>query len=119
MSDFYLEMQGVATEILSDFNQGEIAYVIETPGTGLDDDPGTPSVVTTPLTSATARGVEFKFLSGSDVLASDLQITIPGGIITPQPEGYFTVDGVRHKIVEIKKVPAAGTPVVFIVIVRK
>lgn len=118
MSDFYSDMQGVATEILTDFNQGEIAYVIETPGNGSDDDPGEPSVATTPLTSATARGVEFKYVAG-DVLASDLQIVMPGGIVTPEPEGYFTVDGVRHKIVEIKRVPAAGTPVAFIVIVRK
>jgi len=48
-----------------------------------------------------------------------LQITLPGGIVEPQPEGYFTVDGVRHKIVEIKRVPAAGTPVAYHVIVRK
>lgn len=118
MSDFYLDMQSIANGILSDFNQGVIDYVIETPGNGPADNPGAPSILTTPLIAATARGVEFKFVMG-DVLASDLQITFPGGIVEPQPEGFFTVDSVRYKIVQIKRVPAAGTPVVFIVIVRK
>lgn len=119
MNDFYSEMQGIANEVLTEFNQGEISYVVETPGTGPADNPGAPTVTTTPLTAATARGVEFKFLTNTSILASDLQITIPGGIIEPAPEGFFIVDGVRYKIVEIKRVPAAGTPVVWIVIVRK
>jgi hypothetical protein len=118
MNDFYLEMQGVANEVLTEFNQGQISYVIDVPGNGPADDPGAPVPNTTPLGAATARGVQFTFVSGN-VLASDLQITIPGGIIVPAPEGYFTIDGARYKIVEIKQVPAAGTPVVWIVIVRK
>ncbi len=118
MSDFYTDMQNVANEVLSDFKQGEIAYVIETLGNGPADDPGSSSLTTTELTNATARGVEFKYVSG-DVLASDLQIVFGAGIIEPQPQGYFTVDGVRYKIVEIKRIPAAGTPVSYIVVVRK
>lgn len=118
MSEFYLQMQNVAKDILTDFNQGVIQYVIETPGNGPADNPGAPIPSTTPLTSAVARGVQFNFVAG-DVLASDLQITFPGGIVEPQPEGYFTVDGMRHKIVEIKRIPAAGTPVAYTVIVRK
>lgn len=118
MSDFYSDMQNVAKDILTGFNQGDIRYVIETPGNGPADNPGPPVISTTPFTSAVARGVEFKYVSG-DVLASDLQITIPGGIVDIQPQGYFTVDGVRYKIVEIKRVPAAGVPVAIIVIVRK
>lgn len=118
MSDFYLDMQNLAGDLLTEFNQGEIAYVIETPGSGPADNPGSPTPVTTPFPGATARGVEFKYVSG-DVLVTDLQIVIPGGIVEPEPQGYFTVDGVRYKIVEIKRLPAAGTPVSFIVIVRK
>lgn len=118
MSDFYSDMQAIAADLMTDFNQGEISYIIETPGNGPADDPGTPTVTTTDLTAATARGVEFKYIAG-DVLASDLQITFPGGIVEPESQGYFTVDGVRYKIVEIKRMPAAGTVVAYTVIVRK
>lgn len=119
MSDFYSDMQNVAKSVLKDFNQGEIAYVQMVPGNGPADNPGSPTPVTTVFEGATARGVEWKFLSNTNVLASDLQITIPGGIVEPEPEGYFTVDGTHYKIVEIRRTPAAGTVVTYTVIVRK
>lgn len=119
MNDFYSEMQNVAKDVLTEFNQGQITYVIDTPGNGPADDPGAPVTTTLPLPAATARGVQFKFIDGTNVLSSDLQITIPGGDFVPAPEGFFTVDGVKYKIVEIKRVPAAGTPVAHIIIVRK
>lgn len=118
MNDFYSDMQAVAKDVLTEFNQGQISYVVNIPGNGPADNPGEPTPTTTPLPFATARGVQFKYVVG-DVLASDLQITIPGGIIVPDPTGFFTVDGVKHKIVQIKRVPAAGVPVSWIVIVRK
>lgn len=117
--DFYQKMQNTAQTLFKKFNQGQIAYVIETPGTGPADNPGTPTPVTIPLTGATARGVSYKFLKNSDVLTTDLEVHLPGGIVDVKPQGYFTIDGVPHKIVQIERIPAAGIAVAWTVVVRK
>lgn len=119
MGDFYQDMQNVAKGLFKSFNQGEIAYVELTPGTGPADNPGAATETTTVLAGATARGVEFRFVKGSNVLATDLQINFAGGIVDPEPSGFFTIDGVRYKSVEIHRIPAAGTVVAYAVIVRK
>jgi len=119
MSEFYDEMQAIASELLTEFNQGTIAYVAMTLGNGPADDPGEPTETTTVFSGAVARGVEFKYVKGSSVLSTDLQVTIPGGIVEPTPEGFFTVDGVRLKIVEVHRIPATGTAVACTIIVRK
>lgn len=119
MSDFYDDMRDLANELLTEFNQGTIQHLSITPGTGDADEPGAPTVVTTDLTAAVARGVEYRFATLSHVLESDLQIVIPGGSVEPQPSDYFTINGTRYKIVEISRTPASGTVVKFDVIVRK
>lgn len=119
MSDFYNDMQALASELLTEFKQGVITYVGLTPGTGTADEPGEPVETPTVLKGAVARGVEFKYVKGTGVLSTDLQITIPADTITPAPQGFFIVDGQRLKTVEIHRIPAAGTPVAYTIIVRK
>lgn len=118
MTDFYREMQGVASDVLRDFNQGVIQYVALTPGDGPRDNPGEPQETPTTV-DATARGVSFKYVDGTNILSSDLQITMPGDGIAPEMTGFIRVDGVRYKIVAIHRKPAAGTPVAWVVIFRK
>ena len=118
MDDFYADMQNVAREILGEFAQGSPLYVSETPGTGPADDPGAPTVVEIPFDGA-ARGVSFKYVDNAHIVATDLQITMPAGGVTPTMEGAIKIDGVRYKIVEIKTIPPIGTPVVHVVIFRK
>lgn len=118
MSDFYQEMQAVASDLLGEFKQGVIQYVALTPGTGPRDNPGEPTE--TPHTiNATARGVSFKYVDGTNIVSSDLQLTMPGDGIAPEMTGFIRVDGVRYKIVQIVRKPAAGTPVAWTVIFRK
>lgn len=117
MADFYEEMQGVAASLLAEFQQGSISYVELTPGSGPADDPGQSTETVYALT-ATARGVLFKYVVG-DVVASDLQLTMPGGGVEPKMKGFIRVDGKRYKIVQIMRNPAAGTPVAWVVIFRK
>lgn len=118
MSDFYREMQAVATDLLGEFKQGVIEYVSLTPGNGPADDPGPSQETVTPV-DAVARGVKFKYVDGSNVLATDQQLTMPGNGVEPQPTGFVRIDGVRHKIVQIVRKPAAGIAVAFTVIFRK
>lgn len=118
MGNFYQEMQGVASDLLREFNQGVIEYVALTPGNGPPDNPGPPTETPTTI-NAVARGVSFKYVDGTNILRSDLQITMPGDGVVPDPKGFIRVDGKQFKIVEIRRKPAAGTPVAFVVIFRK
>lgn len=115
----YQDMQLLGQKLFTAFNQGEIAYVVDTPGSGPADDPGEPTSVTTVFPGATARGVSFKFLKNSAVLTTDLEIHLPGGIVDIEPEGYMMVDGTPLKIVQIERQPSAGVVVAWTVIARK
>ena len=117
MSDFYSDMQGIASSLLGEFSQGFIEYVELTPRDGPDDEPGEPTESRYRI-NATVRGVKFSYVDNSLVVASDLQITIPADVIEPLISGSFDIDGVRYKIVKIIPKPAAGAPVVYTVIVR-
>lgn len=117
---FYDEMRDIATELLTEFQQGVIKYVGVVPGNGPSYDPGqsTPAAPIT-LPASVARGVSFKYVSGGLAIASDLQVTVNVDVLTPDMSGYFTIDNVKYKIVQIINKPAAGTPVARVIIIRK
>lgn len=115
----YDDMQAVAASVLSDFQQGVIQYVKVVPGNGSVDNPGS-STKTAFDIPATATGVQFKYVQQNLAIVTDLQIVAPvDPRYTPDMKGFVTVDGVSHKIVEIIRKPAAGTPVVYILIIRR
>ncbi len=119
---FYEDMQGIATDLLTEFQQGVIQIVKSTPGNGKPWKPGAPTerLVTV---QGSARGAKLSFSPNSLVQTGDLLVTIdvpPGGEADyPTMLDMITVDGTRMKIVDITQKPAAGTPVVFSCIVRK
>lgn len=116
---FYDEMQGLAGELLGEFKQGVINYCKITPGNGSVDNPG-PSTKTLYGINGTAVGVQFKYVQQGLAVATDLQITAPvDARYTPDGKDFIEVDGLPHKIVEIMKRPAAGTPVAFVFIIRR
>lgn len=117
---FYQEMQDIATNLLTEFNQGVIEYGVITPGGGPVDNPG-PSVTTwTTLKGAVAKGVSEKYVRLSLAVATDLQVTmmVTAGIV-PDMKDMVRIDGVQSKIVAIAPKPAAGTVAAYILIVRK
>jgi len=117
MAGFYQEMQGIAADLLGEFKQGVIQYVGIVPGNGPPDNPG--ETQETPVAvDAVARGVSFKYIDGSTVLTTDLQITMPGNGVEPDPAGFMIVDGRRAKIVQVVRKPAAGIVAAYTVIFR-
>lgn len=118
MADFYGDMQGIASKLLKDFKQGVIEYIAITPGIGSPDNPGVPQETLYPI-DAVARGVKFKYVDGSHIVGTDLQLTMPGNGVIPEMTGFIRMDGTKYKIVQIVPKPAAGTPVAFTVIFRK
>lgn len=119
MADFYKEMQGIASSLITQFKQGECEYVELTPGNGPADEPGAPTETVYPI-SAVARGVQFKYVNNTDIVQSDLQMTlavVEG--MTPNMKGFVRGDGVRYKIVGLRTIPPFGTPVAHVIIFRK
>lgn len=116
---FYDEMQGIATGLLTEFNQGSIFYIQVTPGNGPADDPGAASETTFAL-AAVAKGVSFKYVQKGLAVATDLQATFAvRSDMTLAENGFILADGVRYKIVQIINIPPTGVTVAHRVIFRK
>ena len=120
MPDFYTDMQSVASDIFAEFAQGTVQYVTQTPVSGATpDDPGQPTETTTTI-NATTSPVQTRYVDGTHVVTSDVQVMFPGDApVTPTMEGWVTIDGVRHHIVSIMRVPPAGTVLSWTLIVRR
>lgn len=129
MPTFYEEMQAVASSVLAEFDQKRpgdadpasngVYYVRVTPGDGPDDDPGEPTETPFKLDAA-VRGVSFKYVDNSLIVATDLQLTCAvRSDVTPEMNGFIKVDGVSHKIIRIINKPAAGTPVAHTIVFRR
>lgn len=119
MVSFYDDMAGIASELINEFQQGQVYYVALVPGSGPEHDPGEPTEVET-LVPAVARGVQFKYIDGTNIVASDGQITIPADTgIVPSIDGYVRVDDRKHRIISCTAIPPAGTAVAYRVIYKR
>lgn len=116
---FYDEMQAVATDVLSEFKQGSISLVRVAASSGPGWKPTAGSETTVAL-NAVASGVSARYVSSGLAIASDKQVILSGNV-TPAPDmsDYVLIDGARYKIVAIETKPEAGTPVAFVLIVRR
>lgn len=119
VNPIYAEMQTVASELLAEFAQGEIAYIEMQAGSGPADAPGEPLAIDYPVNGA-ARGVRFKYVDGTNVVATDMQVTfnVQEGV-TPDITGFIRADGTLYKVVSVKTVPPVGVPIAHIIIFRK
>jgi hypothetical protein len=120
MADFYEEMQKVVQGVLPQFNQGTIRYRAVTPGGGPADEPGASSITWTTLTGAAARGVSTQYVLRGLAIASDKQVVmaVQAGV-SPAQDDFVQIDGEQFKIVSIMTKPEAGTPVAYVLIVRR
>lgn len=116
----YTDAQKIASDLLAAFKQGVIEYVRMVPQPGTRPDAPLPPIPQPVAINATARPVSTKYVDGSHIVRSDKQVTIPNdGKARPEMSGSVRIDGVTHKIIEIMPRPAAGEPVVWVVVVRK
>lgn len=117
----YDEMQNVVREILGDpeFKQGSTHLVKVTPGTGPVDDPGPATRMITPIDGA-VRGVKWSYVNIGLAVASDLQIThsvVPG--VVPVAGDKVIADGIEYHVKTVQPLPAAGTPVAYVLILSR
>lgn len=114
MADFYDNMQGVATELLTEFSQGTMSYNYITGGTSPFDGPTTVTAV--PFKGA-ATGVAFKYRNDL-VTASDIEITAAVFEPAPLPNGTVTIDGTERQVLSVMAIPPAGTPSIYKIFVK-
>ena len=129
MSDaFYAEMQEVATEVIGEFQQGEIK--LETVTETVGDEPWiVGSSTITYVLSGVAKPVDRKFVDGTLVVATDIEVVcsvratrthIDGAQLTPvvadidpHMDDWVIVDTKRRKVKKVRRIPEAGTVVAY------
>lgn len=119
----YDEMQKVASEILSEFDQGGVYYIALVPGNGPADDPGPPQTVPFKINTV-VRGVKSKYVQNGLAIASDLQCVMSvHPDVTPDIHGRVRIDqGSKrgeYKVVQAMPIPPAGVTVAHRLIFRK
>ena len=115
----YSDLQKITKSLLTDFKQGDLAYVELSAQTGgTPDDPLPPTEIIHPF-DGVVRGVQYRYVDNSQIFASDLQTMMPAGDTIPNLEGFILVDSVRHKIVSVSAVPPAGETVVYRIVLRR
>lgn len=126
MSDFYRDMQNIASELLSEFDQSR--------GTGAQSDglwyiaqvksgpPDAPILTPTPYKfDGVARTVSRKYVDGTNIVQTDEQavFNIRDDGVKPAMGGTVLVDGARRTVVGLRQIPPSGVPVATVVIFRK
>jgi hypothetical protein len=116
---FYRDMQGIANDLLEEFDQGPLYLLRETPGDGPGWNPGESPESMRKQFPGTVRGVSQKYVDGTLVVATDLQCTMPGGRIEPTLDDRIEVNGKAHQIVMIDPKPASGPVAAYVIVIRK
>ena len=114
--DYTVEQQEFARQI-AEVAQGVIQYIEAGATTGDAWNPveGTP---TTHTLIATASWIDKKFVNGTTILATDMQIMAAVFDVSPKMSGEITLNGKTLQLIDIKQIPAAGTPVAWRIICR-
>lgn len=110
MTSFYAQMQGVATSLLTRFEQGTLQLKRVTLGSGPDWNPG-PSATTLYNLTGTVSGVDQRHVDGTLIREDDLVATVAIPEIEPTTTDKLIIDSVEHQIVKVEWLPAAGTKV--------
>ena len=132
MSQIYKDFQSLATDLLQQFNQGQV--LLNRVYEGEPEQPWLPppQIKRTYRLDATVRGVSSKYVDGTNIVVSDQMIisAIPaeliasddipiGGVeeIHPTMDDSLVIDGKPRVVKAIKPVPAAGIPSVYHIVI--
>lgn len=117
MASFYEEMAGLATELLTEFDQGGLSLDVYSKLDGGNSwEPEQVEYAPEPF-NGTVKGVSAHHLQDSLIQSSDLIVTMDGKR-TPKMQDRITIDGKQHTIIKIEAKPAAGVVAAYAVFVR-
>lgn len=109
--DFYSEMQEVATELLTEFSQGQVSLKRTTTTEGPNPWDPPSEVVQTFALKASVKRVNQRFDRGTVIVETGDVVTFAALEIEPAPTDTIVVDGKEKAITDLKRIPAAGTVV--------
>lgn len=115
----YSELQKVAGDILTEFDQKNITLIQKTYDSETPDEPSETSEVRYSLRGV-GKGVSQYFEKNGFVANSDAVVTtsvLPN--VSPSKDDCLEVNGVVFKILQFEPVPRVGVPCVWKFIVRK
>lgn len=120
MSDFYAEMAGVATELLTEFKQGVVTLMRTVYA---EPDPTTPWIpgetteqshdLKATVAAVTVDQANAQYIDGTTITTADLVVTCAVPPVEPAMTDTLTIDGEVRQMKKIVQVPAAGVPIVF------
>lgn len=116
----YGKMQGTASRLMERFAQGVVT--LERPGEEIPPpnewtDPTYTDPVTIPLNAA-VKGVSEKYINGTTIVATDLEVTAAVFGDEMGVGDVLKVDGKPVQVIKTMKIPAAGVTVAWKFIVR-
>lgn len=127
MADFYSKMQGIASDLLTRFNQGIIHIGVVTKGTGPANNPG-PSTTVWTLTKGAAipntpRGSN-SYEDGTLIRVGDLKVTTKVEALAADPKAGDLIrfggdGGQQYRVIQFNKVPATGIVAAWVFYVRR
>ena len=116
----YDELQGVASEILDEFDQGGIKLIHLTYSTeGEPDEPGEPTETVYDL-QGVAKGVQLNYEGNGFTASAEKEVIVrTRNDVVPNENDFIEIDGYRYKIIKDLSVPQAGTRCVWKFLVSK
>lgn len=118
MSKFdYKKMQDTAKRLIDRFSQGELVYIKPGEVTGPAFNPVIGPPTEHPC-KGVVSGVAEHFIRDGYINASDYMARLSVFDVEPTTAGKLRVDGVERQIIEVKRMPAAGVVVAWLVILR-
>jgi hypothetical protein len=107
----YGRMTATASRLMARFAQRSVVLKKTPRGPGPNDwTPGDPTTTEFPL-DATVKGVSKQFVDGTTILSTDLEITAAVFGAEPDPADALLIDGKPVTVLQVMRLPAAGTVV--------
>lgn len=115
---FYGNLRNTASGLMKQFKQGDVKYLQpgEDYGDPWDPQPGDPIAH---LVDATVSGVDQRFVMPGYIEQSDLQVTMSVFEVEPLTSGEMEINGKRHQIIQVDKLPASGITIVYRVFCKR
>lgn len=113
---FYGNMQALAGDLLTEFDQGGLELQVYSAGSGDPWDPGPPTYTSLPF-RGTVRGVSAEHLQDTLIQSGDLVVTMPG-TMSPKMQDRVLIGGRKYHVVKLESKPATGVAAAWAVFVR-
>jgi len=124
----YDDLRDAAVEALGELAQGTVTLTRTTRAATTSYDPGAVTGVAVYTLDAVVSGVSRKYVDGTLILASDLQLTVSPQAtlsdgttvadVAPLMTDGISVDGKDRKVKKILATPAAGTAAVYLIFIE-